>query len=93
MVQKQNIENIQKTIQGKARSEDDSLNLSDCPTSIKIYKFDLNCTYFCTELCCSGVPANMGLLLQVCPVILRLTHTDSMDDYRTEAVAVSTLVN
>jgi len=27
---------------------------------------------------------------QVCPVILRLTESDSMDDYRTEAVAVST---
>lgn len=28
-------------------------------------------------------------ILQVCPVILRLTESDSMDDYRTEAVAVS----
>ncbi len=26
---------------------------------------------------------------QVCPVITRLTESDSMDDYRTEAVAVS----
>ena len=26
---------------------------------------------------------------QVCPVIIRLTEADSLDDYRTEAVAVS----
>ena len=26
---------------------------------------------------------------QVCPIIIRLTEADSMDDYRTEAVAVS----
>lgn len=26
---------------------------------------------------------------QVCPVIIRLTEADSIDDYRTEAVAVS----
>ena len=32
------------------------------------------------------------LLPQVCPVILRLTQTDSLDDYRTEAVAVSATV-
>ena len=28
---------------------------------------------------------------QVCPVILRLTEADALDDHRTEAVAVSTL--
>ena len=28
---------------------------------------------------------------QVCPVIIRLTEADSLDDYRTEAVAVSIL--
>ena len=28
---------------------------------------------------------------QVCPVIIRLTEADSLDDYRTEAVAVSDL--
>jgi serine/threonine-protein phosphatase 4 regulatory subunit 1 len=28
---------------------------------------------------------------QVCPVIIRLTESDSLDDYRTEAVAVSHL--
>ena len=28
---------------------------------------------------------------QVCPVIIRLTEADSLDDYRTEAVAVSAL--
>ena len=28
---------------------------------------------------------------QVCPVIIRLTEADSIDDYRTEAVAVSDL--
>merc|ERR1712141_820700 len=30
---------------------------------------------------------------QVCPVILRLTASDSMDDYRTEAVAVSVILS
>ena len=30
---------------------------------------------------------------QVCPVIIRLTEADSLDDYRTEAVAVSSYIN
>jgi len=38
-----------------------------------------------------GLVEKLDVEEQVCPVILRLTHTDSMDDYRTEAVAVSTL--
>ena len=29
---------------------------------------------------------------QVCPVIIRLTEADSIDDYRTEAVAVSKIL-
>jgi len=29
---------------------------------------------------------------QVCPVILRLTEPDLLDDYRTETVAVSTFI-
>jgi hypothetical protein len=29
------------------------------------------------------------LVVEVCPVIINFTEADSMDDYRTEAVAVS----
>jgi hypothetical protein len=32
---------------------------------------------------------NSFLVVEVCPVIINFTEADSMDDYRTEAVAVS----
>lgn len=37
-----------------------------------------------------GLVEREDVQAQVCPVIIRLTEADSLDEYRTEAVAVST---
>lgn len=39
-----------------------------------------------------GLVEKSDVQQQVCPVIIRLTEADSLDDYRTEAVAVSVIL-